>query len=34
MPKTVKGWVMFAASVALVVIAIKKIPQINQYVGL
>ena len=34
MPKSIKGWAMFAASVAVVVVVIKKVPQINQFVGL
>lgn len=34
MPKTAKGWMMFAASVLIVVAVVKRIPQINQYVGL
>jgi hypothetical protein len=34
MPKTAKGWLMFAASVILVVVVVKKVPQINNYVGL
>jgi len=34
MPKSIKGWLMFAGSVALVVVVIKKIPAINNYVGL
>lgn len=34
MPKTAKGWAMFALSVVLVIAVIKRVPQINQYVGL
>jgi len=34
MPKTMKGWVMFAAAVILVVVVVKRVPQINQFVGL
>ena len=34
MPKSIKGWLMFAAAVAIVVKGIKMVPQVNQYVGL
>ncbi len=34
MPKTARGWVMFAASVVIVVAVIKRVPQINQFIGL
>ena len=34
MPKSAKGWIMFAASVLIVVAVVKRVPQINQYVGL
>lgn len=34
MPKTAKGWMMFAASVLIVVAVVKRVPQINQYIGL
>lgn len=34
MPKTIKGWMMFAASVLIVVAVVKRVPQINQYIGL
>jgi hypothetical protein len=34
MPKTMKGWVMFGAAVLLVVVVVKRVPQINQFVGL
>ncbi|MBA7495764.1 hypothetical protein ES702_06353 [subsurface metagenome] len=34
MPKNAKGWVMFAIAVVAVIAVVKRIPQINQYVGL
>ena len=34
MPKTAKGWAMFAISVIIVLVVVKKVPQINAYVGL
>ena len=34
MPKTMTGWLMFAASVLIVVVVVKRVPQINQFVGL
>lgn len=34
MPKSIKGWAMFAGAVLLVVVVVKRVPQINQYVGL
>jgi len=34
MPKSPKGWVMFGVAVLAVIMAVKKIPQINQFVGL
>lgn len=34
MPKTAKGWVMFGLSVLLVVAVVKRVPQLNAYVGL
>jgi len=34
MPKNAKGWIMFAVAVLAVVLVVKKVPQINQYVGL
>lgn len=34
MPKSAKGWLMFGVSVIIVVAVVKKVPQINQYVGL
>lgn len=34
MPKSIKGWLMFSASVLIVVAVVKKVPAINQYVGL
>lgn len=34
MPKSAKGWVMFAVAVLAVIVAVKRIPQINQFVGL
>lgn len=34
MPKSLKGWLMFGASVIVVVAVVKRVPQINQYVGL
>lgn len=34
MPKSVKGWVMFAVAVLAVVVVVKRVPQINQFVGL
>lgn len=34
MPKTAKGWAMFAISVIIVIMVVKKVPQVNQYVGL
>jgi len=34
MPKDAKGWVMFALTVIIVIVAVKKIPQINAFVGL
>lgn len=34
MPKSLKGWLMFAASVVIVVAVVKRVPQINQFIGL
>lgn len=33
MPKTMKGWVMFGAAVLIVIVVVKRVPQINQFVG-
>lgn len=33
MPKTMKGWLMFGAAVLVVIAVVKRVPQINQYVG-
>jgi len=34
MPKSAQGWLGFAITVVVIIIAIKRIPQVNQYVGL
>ena len=34
MPKNLKGWVMFGIAVIAIIAVVKRIPQINQYVGL
>ena len=34
MPKTMKGWLMFGIAVLAVVVVVKRVPQINQFVGL
>jgi hypothetical protein len=34
MPKSAKGWLMFAASVVIVVAVVKRVPAINNYIGL
>lgn len=34
MPKTIKAWLMFAVSVVVVIAVIKRVPQINQFVGI
>jgi hypothetical protein len=34
MPKSIKGWLMFGIAVIAVVAVVKKVPAINQYVGL
>lgn len=34
MPKSLKGWLMFAASVLIVVAVVKRVPQVNQFIGL
>ncbi|MBA7603116.1 hypothetical protein ES703_10220 [subsurface metagenome] len=34
MPKDIKGWIMFGLTVLIVIVVVKKVPQINQYIGL
>jgi len=34
MPKTFKGWLMFAVSVVVVIAVVKRVPQINQFIGI
>lgn len=34
MPKSMKGWLMFGIAVLAVVVVVKRVPQINQFVGL
>ena len=34
MPKTMKGWLTFGIAVVIVIAAVKRVPQINQFVGL
>jgi len=34
MPKSAKGWVMFAVAVLAVIVVVKRVPQINAFVGL